>query len=593
MTGMYNSFFGFRERPFQLVPNPAYLFLSRSHEEAMAHLIYAISQGEGFVEITGEVGTGKTTLCRALLENLDRFTEGAYIFNPKLDSLQLLKSINDEFGIPSQADTIKALIDTLNAFLMKKKVEGKKILLIIDEAQNLSKDVLEQLRLLSNLETTTSKLLQIILVGQPELGEMLDSHELRQLGQRITLSCHLSPLSYRETKEYIQYRIRVASQKPEVKFARGAYRAIYKYSGGIPRLVNIACDRALLTAFGLNRKKVTGIIAKASIRELAARGEVRRARLREGRRMPLTFGVLLGVFVAVLYLATIFLIIHRSVDMRVSTLLESKDLERPKVTQRVERLTQKGIDQALNPIPEAGAAELFKVMEKRQEGLSQRDFSGLPMESLEDILNSTDRRSSRSDAIRAVLALWSGEPEISALLNEMEDDPTFFRIAARHNGLQVLRITDDPDLLKKLNLPAVLEFRPSGSPSPRYLALLKTDPEGLVFSDPEGGEGSWLLSQIPPSWSGAAYIPWKNFLGYDRVIAYGSAGDPVLSLKTFLRDLGYEGVDISPVYDEKTVTVIKGIQAKHGLVTDGLIGPLTRIAVYNEQRSLNIPQLME
>ncbi|MBN1107069.1 MAG: AAA family ATPase, partial [Deltaproteobacteria bacterium] len=181
---MYKNFFGFKERPFQLVPNPAYLFLSRSHEEAMAHLTYALSQGDGFVEMTGEVGTGKTTLCRAFLENLDQNTDAAYIFNPKLDSLQLLKAINDEFGISSEGDNIKDLIDRLNAFLLRRKAEGKKVILVIDEAQNLSADVLEQLRLLSNLETTTSKLLQIVLVGQPELGEMLDSQELRQLGQR-------------------------------------------------------------------------------------------------------------------------------------------------------------------------------------------------------------------------------------------------------------------------------------------------------------------------------------------------------------------------------------------------------------------------
>jgi len=204
---MYKNFFGFRERPFQLIPNPAYLYLSPSHEEALAHLSYAISQGDGFVEIIGEVGTGKTTLCRAFLENLDENVEAAYIFNPKLNSRQLLKAINREFDIDSQTDDINALIEALNLFLMEKKAEGKRVILLIDEAQNLSKPVLEQIRLLSNLETTTSKLLQIILVGQPELGAMLDTYELRQLGQRITLSCSLEPLSLRDTREYIRHRI--------------------------------------------------------------------------------------------------------------------------------------------------------------------------------------------------------------------------------------------------------------------------------------------------------------------------------------------------------------------------------------------------
>ena len=269
---MYKKFFGFKERPFQLVPNPEYLFLSRSHEEALAHLTYGGYEGDGFVEITGEVGTGKTTLCRVFLENLDSGTVAAYIFNPKLDALQLLKAITDEFGLDSSADNTKELIDTLNRFLIEKKRKGQKVIVIIDEAQNLSKSVLEQLRLLSNLETTTSKLLQIFLVGQPELAEMLDSAELRQLGQRISLSSHIVPLSSRETRDYIEHRIHVASaQTPLAKFTRAAIRRIYRFSGGIPRLINIACNRALLTAFGLGQHTVSARIADISIRELTAR----------------------------------------------------------------------------------------------------------------------------------------------------------------------------------------------------------------------------------------------------------------------------------------------------------------------------------
>jgi general secretion pathway protein A len=593
MTGMYNSFFGFRERPFQLVPNPAYLFLSRSHEEAMAHLIYAISQGDGFVEITGEVGTGKTTLCRALLENLDKFTEAAYIFNPKLDSLQLLKSINDEFGIPSNTDSIKGLSDSLNTFLMEKKAEGKRVLLIVDEAQNLSKDVLEQLRLLSNLETTTSKLLQIILVGQPELSEILDSPDLRQLGQRITLSCRLSPLSYRETKEYIEYRIQVASKKPEVTFARGAYRAIFKYSRGVPRLINIASDRALLTAFGLNRKKVTGIIAKASVRELSARGDGRTTKFPEKRKMPFALGVLLGVFVAALYLAAISLIIHRSVDMRLTSVLEPREVERPKVTQRVEKTEEEDIHKSLNPMSEAGAAEVFTEEETRQEELPQRHSVMATSRPMSDILQRLSNRPSRSLALRAVLDLWTTEPDMSALLHELEDDQYFFRIAARQNGLEILRIGNNPDLLRRLNLPAVLEFRLPGSLSSKYLALLKRDGEHFGFTDGESDGMSWASEEIFPYWSGVAYVPWKNFLGDDAIISHGAMGDPVLSLKTFLLNLGFDEIHISPVYDEKTVTVIKGIQAKHGVATDGIVGPLTRIALYNEHGFLNIPHLSE
>ncbi|KKK97420.1 hypothetical protein LCGC14_2652920, partial [marine sediment metagenome] len=266
---MYNHFFGFTERPFKLVPNPAYLYLSQSHEEALAHLTYGLSQGDGFVIITGEVGTGKTTLCRAFLDKLDDNTEAAYIFNPKLNAVQLLAAINAEFRIHSDAKNIKDLIDTLNTYLLGQKAKGKTVIVLIDEAQNLSQDVLEQLRLLSNLETTRDKLLQIILVGQPELGDLLDSYDMRQLRQRMTLNCHLRPLTYQETKAYIHHRLHIASEKPAIQFDRAVLKAVYKYSGGIPRLINIACDRSLLSAYGKNQPNVTGRIARHAIRELS------------------------------------------------------------------------------------------------------------------------------------------------------------------------------------------------------------------------------------------------------------------------------------------------------------------------------------
>jgi general secretion pathway protein A len=257
---MYTRFFGFKERPFKLVPNPAYLYLSKGHEEALAHLQCAIVHEDGFVAITGEVGTGKTTLCRSFLENLGKEVEAAYIFNPRLDAVGLLKAINQELGIEHTADAIKPLTDTLNQYLMAQHAQGKKVLLIIDEAQNLGRDVLEQLRLLSNLETTLHKLLQIVLVGQPELGDLLDSHELRQLRQRITLYARLRPFTFKETRDYIEHRIRIASGRSAVRFTRAACRRIHRFAGGIPRLINIACDRALLCAFGVESRKVTGRI---------------------------------------------------------------------------------------------------------------------------------------------------------------------------------------------------------------------------------------------------------------------------------------------------------------------------------------------
>jgi len=591
---MYNSFFGFKERPFQLVPNPAYLYLSRSHEEAMAHLVYAISQGDGFVEITGEVGTGKTTLCRAVLENLDQHTEAAYIFNPKLDSLQLLKAINDEFGVPSHGTSVKELTDTLNAFLMKKKVEGKKVVLIIDEAQNLNKDVLEQLRLLSNLETTTSKLIQIILVGQPELGEMLDSHELRQLGQRITLSCYLTPLSYRESREYIYHRIHVASQKPEVRFTRSALRAIYRYSHGIPRLINISCDRALLTAFGLNRRKISGPIARASIRELTARGDVKQLKVQRRTRLSLSMGVLIGVFVAVLYLASLLLIIHRSVDLKINSLIESGEIERPKVIQKVDPVNrpQPGADALA--VPQGSFGDSWQAEEGSAAPKTRPQVAPLVVSDLGGVLAKVNRRSSRALAMKAMIELWSETPNNSPLLNDMDDDQSFFRVVARQNGLFIQRLEGDLDSILKFNLPAILEFYLEGGGSPRYLTLAKINEEDTVLLGGPMEESIQVdRDQLSSYWSRVAYVAWRDFLNLPATLSVQNSGDSVLTLKILMHDLGYKDMDITPSYDEETAKAIKAVQRKHGIPVDGVVGPLTKMALYNEKAALNIPRLAD
>ena len=281
---MYNAYFGFKEKPFKLVPNPAFLYMGKCHEDALAHLTYATGEGDGFVEISGEVGTGKTTLCRVFLENLDAATESAYIFNPRLESLQLLRTINTEFGIRSRRPeaTLKDLIDDLNAFLIKKRADGKRILLFIDEAQNLSTANLELIRMLSNLETTRSKLLQIILVGQPELSEKLERHDLRQLRQRINLTCYLVPLDRGETKAYIDHRIAIAGQKQLNLFTAAAHRAIYAFSEGVPRRINIVCDRALLAAYSKNQRRVTRATVRAVVKELQANLPTRPDRVRAG-----------------------------------------------------------------------------------------------------------------------------------------------------------------------------------------------------------------------------------------------------------------------------------------------------------------------
>ncbi len=262
---MYESFYGFRDNPFSLTPDPKYFFFSKDHEEALSHIIFAINQGEGFIVLVGGVGTGKTTISRVLMERLGNFLYTSLILNPFLTEVELLSSILWDFHLIPSGHTKKELIDQLNKFLLEEVApSGKRALVIIDEAQNLSMEVMEQIRLLSNLETDKEKLLQILLIGQEELVKKLSNPFLRQLNGRITTRYFLSPLKKKELREYMEHRLKVASPKVNVKFTKGAIKEVYKFSKGIPRLINMICDRALLAGFVKSSTTIDrGMVIKA------------------------------------------------------------------------------------------------------------------------------------------------------------------------------------------------------------------------------------------------------------------------------------------------------------------------------------------
>jgi type II secretory pathway predicted ATPase ExeA len=267
---MVLQFFGFKDNPFKLAPDPAYLFLGLHYEEALAHLRYAVTEGEGFTAITGARGIGKTTICRSFLDTLGDETAAAFISSPVSSPGDLLRRINTALGIPGTADTLKGLIDPLNDFLMRQKLAGKKVAVFIDDAQSLGLEVLEQIRLISNLETTREKLIQIVLVGEPGLMTKLNSHELRQMGQRVSVCYEIGPLSAAETGAYIQHRVSVASTGSAVQFEPDAVRHVYRYSRGNPRLIHAACQAALTAAFSAREKTVTAAIAQTAVMGLAA-----------------------------------------------------------------------------------------------------------------------------------------------------------------------------------------------------------------------------------------------------------------------------------------------------------------------------------
>lgn len=266
---MYQQFYGFDKMPFNNTPDTRFFFHSEQHQEALSSLLYCVNERKGFMLLTGEIGAGKTTVCRAFLNRLDPATKVAVITNTRLTERQLLQSICEEFGlwIPGNVGKV-TLFNELNTFLVDQYRQGANTVLIVDEAQNLRPEVLEEIRLISNLETERDKLIQIVLMGQPELREIVELPELRQLKQRIVLRYHLYPLSEKETQAYIFHRLKVAGASGNLKFSRSALALVHQYSGGIPRVVNILCDNALLLGFVQETRKISESLVQEVIRDL-------------------------------------------------------------------------------------------------------------------------------------------------------------------------------------------------------------------------------------------------------------------------------------------------------------------------------------
>src|ERR1700756_173507 len=267
---MYLSFFGLNEKPFAITPDPRYLFLSERHAEALAHLLYGVTEAGGFIQLTGEVGTGKTTVVRSLLAQTPQHAEIALILNPRMTAPEFLLTICEELGIgvPDAAtDSLKDLVDILSGYLLRAHAGGRRVVVVVDEAQNLAPTVLEQVRLLTNIETNARKLLQIILIGQPELRELLARNELRQLAQRITGRYHLNPLTPAETSAYVRHRLRVAGATSDI-FSPGALAEVHRLATGVPRVINVVCDRALLGAYSMDRHRVTANLVRNAASEV-------------------------------------------------------------------------------------------------------------------------------------------------------------------------------------------------------------------------------------------------------------------------------------------------------------------------------------
>jgi general secretion pathway protein A len=476
---------------------------------------------------------------------------------------------------------------------MRQKAERKKVILLIDEAQNLSRNILEQLRLLSNLETSKEKLLQIILVGQPELSDILDSHELRQLGQRITLRYHLTPLNFKETVEYIKFRINIAARNAGIKFDRSAFSHIYKYSGGIPRVINIACDRALLTAFGLSQHKISGSIARASIKELKSRGTKNRYDLIYGNKAVAIFAVLALLLVAVIFRQPII----RETESFFSP------APRPNVEASISAESDEGQiasiaddEETISTVVDLEDREVAEpALKPTLDSEPEDDIPAtdqLATLNLMDYLATMEIKSSRLTALKQALASWRTPINFKPYLNSLDDDQAFFRLTAKPSGFFIHRLETNIELLKSLNLPVILECYPPGSDEPGYLTLSKIDGDKLYLgSAVDGRMIATDTNEINFTWSGIAYLPWKNFLSIWGTIPVRSSKDSIITLKLLLHELGFGNVEMSDVYDAWTRNAVKEVQAKYGIPVDGFVGPLTKIILYREKKTFEMPYL--
>jgi general secretion pathway protein A len=533
---VYTEFFQLREMPFSITPDPAYLYLSARHQEALGHLLYGTGQYGGFVQITGEVGTGKTTIVRSLLEQKLPGVDVAMIHNPRQSEQEFVHSICDELGVavPRETTSIKVLVDALNAHLLKTHAAGRRTVLIIDEAQNLQPGVLEQVRLLTNLETAKEKLLRIMLVGQPELSVLLARPELRQLASRITARYHLTPLSERETAEYIDHRLRIAGARSPI-FAPEACTLVHRHAQGIPRLINVICDRALLGAYAQQALRVDAATVRRAAREVM--GE--QPALFEPDEPRRWRAIETGWLVALLACAALFAYAWWPAQDAASVPAASPrpaPTPVPAPTPAPVPATATAVPAPLTLAP-AAAADL------------PRTIQPLPA------------------ALARLTALWGAEAAgvpAAELCTTLQDQ-----------GLECYRSSGTWDDLRKMDRPALLTL--DLGDDGRHYFLLEALDHRHAWLDTALGPLRVPIAELRPLWNGEFLLLWRRQTHAIRVDAAAGAPDLVW-LRERLAQLGYPGDDATPErWTPALEDAVRRLQADRGLGVDGIAGVRTLI----------------
>ncbi len=513
---MYKSFFGFTEKPFSLTPDPRYLFLSSSHQEALDHLLYGINERKGFILISGGIGTGKTTLCRVLLDHLDEKTKSALILNSFISDMELLRSINQEFGvnIPDGVETKKDYIDALNNFLLTNFSEGGNAVILIDEAQNLSFKVLEQLRMLSNLETEREKLIQIILVGQPELKEIVSAPSLRQLDERITVRYYLNPLNFKDIEGYVEHRMIVAGGRGNVRFSKAAFSLLYNASQGNPRRINSICDRALLIAYTNENFIVSKAIIKKAIKDLYGNqaGQPASAPLRQGFLLT----AVLILFLALAGILGFEYIKHLSSQRTANE--ESVIIASPAPKTEEPAIPEKTKDLFLDE--KRSISTLFTLFYSKTENDNYR-------------------------------------------IHDFQVKFVNYRLAPEYYVM-----------LKKPFRVSVAGLENSG----RFMVIDNTK-EGTAVAFSPGGESSIITREFILNHWGEE-VSWIYPMDTKNPVLHpGMKHDSVSDLQKALLQTGYL-VNLTGIYDDETTQAVIHFQNAFGLHPDGIAGPVTRALLY-------------
>jgi len=543
---LYLQFFGLNEAPFSITPDPAFVFLSAAHRDALAHLLYGVGQGgaSGFVQLTGEVGTGKTTLCRCLLEQVPEDTQVALILNPLVTPRELLASICEELGIETAGivDSNKVMVDSLNNYLLAQHAQGRRVVVMIDEAQNLSPEALEQVRLLTNLETAKDKLLQMVLLGQPELRALLQRQSLRQLSQRITARYHLAPLGPAESHAYVRHRMKVAGARQN-PFRKSALRVLYQRSAGVPRLINIIADRALAGAYAQEANTIGARLVHAAANEV----QPSESRVRGSRwhwvLAPAAAG-LVALAIGLWWLPD-FTSERNIPDSRSGSDTSFEQLDNMPVP-----VAEPEAETAVLPIVEAvgGVREPAPIATSPVAVAVSLDENWLDNQ--------------HAQAWKAMAALW-------------QDHESAREIQSACDGMQgrtyaCLRDHGSLARVQQLGLPVLLVLQDEEM---RYLLLRGMTPDGLLVGNEET---SIEISRkaIENLWLGEFIVPWPQAPNWPTQIKRGQSGaavDIVMEMAAFAKP-PWRG---NAAFDEGFESWLMTFQRRHGLRADGIVGPNT------------------